>query len=396
MAVCGKAIVLVAGLTIATVRAVQMAPKKARQDRSVSSGDMKRIMLDDTEVANRGSHCLDGSTPGYLYKNGTEADKWLFWFQGGAWCASEADCAEKVPLNGPTDDMDALPLMADDAFTNYHHVYFPSCDFGLFLGDNPTAVDYKGTKLYFQGKRVMDHILDTLQESTSFGSASEVLISGGSGGGQASYAIADYLSGVMPSSVHKFGAAPINGWHAQGDIDEIKYIYNLANMKNAVSTKCKSAFSEDEHYKCMIPEHSYTYAEAPIFMTQLFDYTFQKNTTLSEMLTIPYNDCLSSPTSSCSKEDVGLLNEYLNNVTEHMQSVPKFGGQGGFLSTCKDHTFYNDEDQFNTYSNNGVTVGGAISAWWADLKYSGSQSAKTYLPCTLGNPGNVQCESSCK
>lgn len=395
MAAYGKSIVFVAGLTLATVRAIQVSPMDARRNRAVSSGEMQLIMLDDTEVANRGSHCLDGSTPGYLYKNGTEDDKWLFWFQGGAWCASEADCAEKVPLNGPADSMDALPLMETDAFSSYHHVYFPSCDFGLFLGDNPTAVDYKGTKLYFQGKRVMDHILGALQESTSFGSASEVLISGGSGGGQASYAIADYLSGVLPSSVQKFGAAPINGWYAQGEIDEIKYIYTLANMGNAVSANCKQAFSEEEHYKCIIPSHSYTYATAPIFMTQLFDYTFQKNTTLNEVLTTPYNNCLSSPTSSCSQEDVSLLQEHLNNVTEHMQNVPKFNGQGGFLSTCIDHVFYNDADEFKTFSNQGVTVGDAISAWWADLK-NPSRSVKTYLPCSLGSPGSVQCESSCK
>lgn len=395
MVACTKAIGMAFALAVDFATAIQVSPMQAKGHRASLDGDMKLVMLDDNEAASRGSHCLDGSTPGYLYKNGTEDDKWMFWFQGGAWCATEADCVEKVPLNDPLEDLSSLPLMQTGEFSNYHHVYFPSCDFGLFLGDNPDPVDYQGTKLYFQGKRVVDHILDSLQESTSFGSATAVILSGGSGGGQASFAIADYLAGVMPKSVQKFGAAPINGWHAQGDVDDIKNIFKLAKMENAVSSSCKQAYSEEDHYKCMIPSHSYTYATSPIFMTQLFDYTFQKNDTLNDLIRTQYNNCLSSPTSDCAVDDVNLLQEFLDNFTEEVQSIPKWKGQGGYLSTCIDHVFYNDEDEFGTFANNGVTVGDAIASWWKDLG-SASATAATYVPCTLGSPGNVQCESSCK
>merc|ERR1711957_1059377 len=130
---------------------------------------------------------------------------------------------------------------------------------------------------------------------------------------------------------------------------------------------CKAVFPGADTYKCIIPSYSYTYASTPIFMTQLFDYTFKKNSTIKSTIGKPYRHCLKTPSSDCTQDEVDVLQEFLEAYTTEVQNKPKFQGQGGFISTCVDHTFYNDEDQFKQFTNNGVSVGDAVSAWWKDL-----------------------------
>ena len=84
-------------------------------------------------------------------------------------------------------------------------------------------------------------------------------MSGGSGGGQGSYVLADYVKSIMPSSVHKFGVVPMNGWNVEGGLDglgEVKVLFTLASMKNAISPACDAAMG-DERYKCIDPAVRY-------------------------------------------------------------------------------------------------------------------------------------------
>lgn len=379
-------------LAVSDVSALQMSRSEAPD----TTNEMKLIMLDDQEVASRGSRCLDGSTPGFYYKQGTEEDKWLLWFQGGGLCMSEADCAASLPLHDLADSISSFPLQEYSEFSNYHHVYFASCDLGLYLGDRSDPVVYNGKTLYFQGARMVKHVIDVLQSNNTLGSATEVLIAGGSGGGQASYVMADYIKGMLPASVKKFGAAPMNGWYVEGGIEELKEIFTVANMGSAISQNCAGAFSEADRYHCMDPANAYRFSTSNMFMTQMFDYTFSWNNT--DDLKSAYYSCLSDedPSSSqCDNDDVSLLQEYLSNFTTTLQTYPKYteNGQGGYISTCTKHTFYNEDELFNSYANNGVTVGDAISKWWKSL---GTNSAATwYLPCSLGTATKTQCESTC-
>lgn len=379
-----------AAAVLLTASAMQMSPSKSRP---ASGKDLELIMLDESEVESRGSHCLDGSTPGYLYKQGTVDDKWIFWFQGSAWCKSEQECADEMK-NIKLAGQDDLPLMKSGEFSEYHHVMFERCDVGLYMGDLAEPVVHNGVKLYFQGKRIIDHVLATLQSNSTFGSATEVLMAGGSGGGQSAYIISDYFAGVMPASVKKFGVAPINGWYANGEADEMKYMFDLANMKTAISPKCAAAFSAEDAYKCLDSAVSYEYSTSPTFLIQSFDYTFAWSNSDPSLKTA-WTNCLHEPTGACDADGVDLLQEHLTNFTGKLQSIPKYNeaGQGGFLTTCTEHEFYDDDDLFSQYSNNGVSVGDAVSSWWKSLGTSASPT--WHLPCSLGSSSNAQCESSC-
>ena len=98
-------------------------------------------------------------------------------------------------------------------------------------------------------------------------------MSGGSGGGQGSYVLAGYVKSFMPSSVHKFGVVPTNGWYVEVGLDglgEIKDLFTLAIIKNAMSPDCDAAMG-DERYMCIDPAIRYRCSTSNIFATQVFD-----------------------------------------------------------------------------------------------------------------------------
>ena len=41
-------------------------------------------------ISDYGASCLDGSAPGFYFKNGT-VNKFIIYFNGGAWCYSTTD-----------------------------------------------------------------------------------------------------------------------------------------------------------------------------------------------------------------------------------------------------------------------------------------------------------------
>lgn len=173
-------------------------------------------------------------------------------------------------------------------------------------------------------------------------------------------------------------------------------MFSLQNMGNIISDDCKKTFSSAEQYKCLDPATAYRHTQANMFMTQILDYTFEWNATYD--VKNAYLNCLSTEDPSgkpCDNDDVDALQEYMTNYTQMLASYPKYyqNGQGGYLSTCTKHTFYDEDDLFSMYANNGVTVGDAISQWWRSI--GTNPPAQWYLPCTIGTAQHAQCESTC-
>jgi len=257
--------------------------------------------------------------------------------------------------------------------------------------------------MYLRGKRILDHTFETLKSKTnfSFSSATDVMLAGGSGGGHATFLVADYVSTLMPESVKKYGAAPMSGWYGS-HLDKLETVFNLHQMQGVVAPGCAAALGSDQH-KCLLPENSYKYSQTPMFVVQMFDSQsldgyYYENITKGDAVKDAWGTCLDTAThatSQCDKDDAALLETYLEDFAGNIKSMSKYNqqGEGGFLSTCTKHVFYK-EDEWDNYANNGVTVEDAISNWWSNL---GTSAAKWYLPCTLDvdHPSNLQCETSC-
>ena len=66
-------------------------------------------------------------------------------------------------------------------------IFMNYCDGGSFSGNNQSVTVHEGTPLYFRGKRVREAVLDSLIKEHGLGKASDVVVSGCSAGGLATF-----------------------------------------------------------------------------------------------------------------------------------------------------------------------------------------------------------------
>eukprot|EP01051_Picozoa_sp_SAG22_P007418 SAG22_NODE_522_length_9503_cov_4.233624_7_plen_271_part_00 len=205
------------------------------------------VLLHDPDPA--GARCLDGTPPRIWVHKSTSANpanrtKWAWHFQGGGWCESEESCTTRafgettcmlgssreecfnhngcnVAPFAPVMDVLDLPavngarwgggLLNNSAATNplthdWNKVLMMYCDGGSYSGNNATAVPvaWNGTQreIHYRGFRNLNFALQTLKGSAEFGmgAATEVLISGDSAGGLASYWHADRFQEALPKA----------------------------------------------------------------------------------------------------------------------------------------------------------------------------------------------------
>ena len=156
-------------------------------------------------VQKTGARCLDG-TPGVYYfrkGEGSGANKWYIHHQGGGWCETWDDCLGRSKgglgsssTYGPTMKLgggyfDTNPA-ANPMMYNWNIAYLKYCDGGSFSGNNESVTMYNGTALYYRGKRVREAMFDSLMASHSLGKATDVVVSGCSAGGLATFLHTDW------------------------------------------------------------------------------------------------------------------------------------------------------------------------------------------------------------
>merc|ERR1719162_748090 len=313
-------------------------------------------------------------------------------------CEDEDVC---VQMSGndyaSVDTMVYMQMFETEEFSEYNMVELHHCDGGMFMSDRAEPLVHGGKTMYFRGKRIIDHIFDTLKGTKTFASATEVLITGGSGGGQATAVLADYLAGLMPASVHKIGAVPMSGWYTS-DWNDIEYTFGMHEMSGTISPGCRDALDESEQYKCLDPRVSYEHSSTPMFVVQLLDSqslagAYAENTTLAETSRAAWTNCMETSTSACSDSDRSVLQGYLDELVAGIQGTTKHAqqGEGGFLSTCTKHVFYK-EDEDEHYADNGGTIADAVATWWRNL---GTAGAKWFLPSHMHKKIRIGLDPSC-
>lgn len=158
-----------------------------------------------------GAVCLDGTAPAYYFRPGVDSgiNKWYLHHEGGGWCESLADCygrsltdlgsSSKYPktldLGGGyfSTDPNQNPQMY-----NWNAVYMKYCDGGSFSGNNETVTNYNGHNLYFRGFRNLHAIFNDLYENRGLNKATDVVVSGCSAGGLATYLHVDWWRARLP------------------------------------------------------------------------------------------------------------------------------------------------------------------------------------------------------
>lgn len=264
----------------------------------VAAGPFKQVLLPQSVASATGAVCLDGTPPAMYVDLNTTSRKWILFMQGGAWCHTPEECLARsktplgstsgMPTSGPV-SWEVSALMSRNTtenpyFSTWNYAYFTYCDGASFSGDvaepvlvNSTKVrslfvgavarSLTTTQLYFRGHRVLTQLVTLLLDAHGLNIATDVLLSGCSAGGLATYLHADYVATLLPPGVN-FKAAPFSGFFLDTPNDQGVAVYGpqlrsafaLHNCSGGVNSRCVAANvgHEDEcvsHRAHCVPFH---------------------------------------------------------------------------------------------------------------------------------------------
>eukprot|EP00959_Pyramimonas_sp_CCMP1952_P236870 4950319-Pyramimonas_sp.AAC.3 len=181
----------------------------ANNTRTLATG----YFLSEAAETNR-AWCLDG-TPGLYYLRpgfGNGVKKWLVHHQGGGWCQSLNCTDEPCPLDscyvrsggslGSTQhDRNELILeggyfdsdpASNPSFYDWNIVLLRYCDGSSFSGLRDDTVVVGDRELHFRGFAILQAMIDDLLTNRGLQASTDVVISGCSAGGLATYLHLDY------------------------------------------------------------------------------------------------------------------------------------------------------------------------------------------------------------
>merc|ERR1712166_141361 len=392
-AICAVTIVICAGA------AHSLEDAQCLQGFKANGAATKYVM---SEAAKTGALCLDGSPGAYYHLpgSGSGADKWYIHHQGGGWCESLDDClgrsktdlgsSKRYPatadLGGGYFSTDASqnPLMY-----NWNHVFMRYCDGGSFSGNNLTTEVYKGTTLHWRGMHVREAIAADLFTNRGLAKATDLVVSGCSAGGLATYLHTDQWCDALhtknpqakcvglpdsgffldfqdptatcsPESL----VTPLLGRTVDGDYHcGLKWTFDIQNATAGVNSDCIAAHSGDE-WRCMFAEHSSERIHSPMFAMQSQYDSWQTGHVQGH----------------ASTQIMG------NNITSRIQSdlMAHNNESGAFLDSCHHHC-----GAWNTIRIDGDLVSVAIQKWYDTIGVPGAKK--------LWNQNKpYPCDSCCK
>jgi len=239
--------------------------------------------------ATNGAVCIDG-TPGAYYfhpGSGDGATKWFLHHQGGGYCNSFADCYSRSQGNlgsskayPPTMDLGggyfSNDVRVNPLMYNWNMVLFAYCDGGFFSGNNDTAADYQGHKLYFRGFRNVQAYFKDLAAKHNLLKGTDFVIGGCSAGGIATYYNVDWWKENLPAT-SKVRGLPDSGFvldytPADGGKDfgtAMNWIFQEMNTTSGLNQACIEAHAKtNDQALCTFAEYSAPHITTPIFPLQ--------------------------------------------------------------------------------------------------------------------------------
>lgn len=374
-----------------------------------------------------GAKCLDGSVPSYYYNFATDpalANRWVLAMHGGGWCYDLEDCvgrsksslgssivaAKEHPDLGVggilSDDSDANPL-----FAGANRIYLWYCDGASFAGQAEDPADYNGTTLWFRGRNNLRAIVADLTANHGFGDAEEVLLSGCSAGGLATYLAADYFADeLLPSGVTKYKAMPLsgmfmdlpnyNGTEVYGTT--LRNVFEFQNMTSGVDAGCIAArkASGGDTSDCVFAQHTYPYITSDVLVVNsVYDEWQVQNELAGALYADAWGEltdaanqfgsgvasCMASHgvNGDCTSDVIGPVVAWGKSMVQAYNEAPTWtkSGNGAWLHSCMFHCAANGGAGWNTFRSGGGK-GPLLNETFYDFWEETGAGPYNNLPCT--------------
>lgn len=176
-----------------------------------------RVLIDNPDA-----FCLDGTKPAYYVHKGL-SNKFILSFEGGGWCGSHLglsqtieDCYQRSKTAlGSSSNYSVMMSVGDgilsdssqNPFKNWTMIHMKYCDGTGHQGYKKDPVSYKDTKLYFRGHNATIGQLDSIDKNFKlFSEATDILVTGQSAGGLATFLWSDYIASRAPKGAYVWSA----------------------------------------------------------------------------------------------------------------------------------------------------------------------------------------------
>jgi len=155
---------------------------------------------------------------------------------------------------------------------NWNSIYLKYCDGGSFSGNNETADVYNGHELHYRGFRILNAMYRDLYEVRGLNRATDVVISGCSAGGLATFLHVDWWKARLPSASKVVGM-PDSGFFLDYEAGpnyhgNMIWVFNQMNSTSGVNDRCIAAYSNADRWHCIFAEHTAPHITTPIFPLQ--------------------------------------------------------------------------------------------------------------------------------
>ena len=367
-------------------------------------------LLPQARVDEFNARCLDGSAPGYFIRRNASDTRWKFHLQGGGWCLSPADClARSQGLLGSSATWPAslsafwqpegagfYGLMAPNNATNdfnpfgeWNFVWLAYCDGSSFTSDKDAPVVVNGTNVFMRGRAILDAHLAELEATAGFlSTATEVIVSGTSAGGLATYLHASYVASRLTSGGstvavpdagfffdhETYGKPGVHQWLDSITAAIAPSLWNATLLGPLAG--CLSAPPSAQRARCFLPEGSFKWQTVKFFIVNsLYD---------PANLGIVYGlNC--NLYTSCSPAELAAVHAYAVDLQSSILATINPSRDSYYLTSCYQH-----EESCRARDWFGITIGGqtmnsTFTAWYE----SGASAASRRVDVAW--PGDSSC-----
>merc|ERR1740121_2855490 len=327
--------------------------------------------------------CLDGSPALYYWRKGTGTgiNKWYIWQQGGGWCYDLKSCVErsKGQLGSTKDDKPSISFnvgyqsmdqKVNPLMYNWNSVFIRYCDGASVSGDKVTPTVVGNSTLFFRGRAILDAEIEDLLYQRGMKEATDVVVSGCSAGGLATFLHCDYWAkgiGLATNGSVKVACMPDSGFFLDEDHSP-RYGSNMRNVFNfqessaeGLNAACVDAHrSSGDPEKCIFAQWSSAHIKTPTFPLQSEYDTWQQGNVAGGGID---------------------MNDFGKNLTALVKSQLLSQPQHGiFLESCSHHC-----GAWNGPMIDGMTSSVALEEWYnkgsAALKNKGFFNQGKAFPC---------------
>lgn len=352
----------------------------------------------------RGAACLDGTAPGYWIREASTAEgasRWVLHAQGGGWCYNEKDCdgragtslgsskgwGETTNCYGHCDGILSPDAALNPDFHDWNAVWLGYCDGTSFSGDLSEVHD----GLHYRGRANLDAALDSLL-ARGLANASDVVFTGGSAGGLATFLNLDHVAERMhieAPSARVVGLADAgffldhevykgNGRHAY--TESMSYLFEMAAP--ATNAACQKAHTGKDAWMCFFAQHVAPHIAAPLFIAEGMYDSWHMGNILKLGCGNP------TPQETCDEEQIQAFYDYGRAMKSTISPLVTAKNRGAFASACIVHcqTVFNEgEDRWASWSIGGLLLREAFGNFYFE------RNGTTVAIDDVDYPGNPSC-----